>query len=63
MGKFDYEEGELKMADDQCHLCVHFNNGQRDEECPLELLESVLKGEIRCPKLSFGAPFERLRQK
>lgn len=59
MSKYNYEEGELQFADCQCEFCLLYNNGERSEECPMELLEQIEANLIRCPKLKedsiFGA--------
>lgn len=58
MSKFCYEEGEIRLADCQCEFCIYSNNGERSEECPIELLDKIKSNEIRCPKLKDPAAFD-----
>lgn len=51
MSKFCYEENELKIAECQCEWCVHYNDGNRSEVCPSDLLEKIINNEILCPKM------------
>lgn len=52
MDKFIYEnKGEIEFSDCQCEFCIHYNNGQRDEKCPKDLLNKIVTNEIWCPDL------------
>lgn len=57
MSKFNYEEGELQIADCQCEFCLLYNNGARSTECPTELLEQIKANTILCPKMKEDSIF------
>jgi len=54
MGRFDWEEGELKIGNSQCDFCI-FKNIQNQRQCKKyeEKPEVVLKDEIRCEHLAY----------
>lgn len=58
MSKFCYEEAEIRFADCQCEFCVYYNNGERSDECPKELLARIKNNEIRCTKIKDSAAFD-----
>ena len=58
MRNFCYEEGDIKIVDCQCELCLHYNEGKRSEECPTAQIEEIQKNMVRCPKMKRKTYFE-----
>ena len=50
--KFIYQsENELQTTDNQCELCLYYNNGKRNNICPKEILTDIEEGNLFCPNL------------
>lgn len=58
MDKFTYNEGEMTIVECQCELCKFYNNGERSEECPKDMLEDIISGNIFCPAFKKKVKFE-----
>ena len=62
MGKFVYEnENEVSIVSSQCELCKYFNDGNYSDSCPMELIDSIKNGDIKCPKLNQNSFFDNLQ--
>lgn len=57
--KFVYHEGDIKIVDYICELCTHYNNGNRSDECPIDLLDKIKNNEIKCPIFDNAHSFEK----
>lgn len=47
--KFTYHEGELVFYDFPCQVCSYYNNGDRSDKCPMDLIDKIVNYEIKCP--------------
>lgn len=49
MGKFNYEEGELQIADRQCQICLHYDKNLKSGCKKLNNIpKQVLEDEVLC---------------
>lgn len=61
--KFFYQdENELKVVESICELCINYNDGKRNEKCPKELINKIIKGKADCPNFEEPSFFDRIEQ-
>ena len=42
-------KGEFKILKSICEVCANYNDGKRNNECPLNLIDKIENNEIVCP--------------